>query len=218
VDALYIRFLDEPVQVTTQRLSEDVAVNYAPDGRIVGIEVLDVSEYVFGFSAVGALDKRIPLVSDGAFVLPDKAVRGYGFPPVSFGASAKNPHIRLNDIFAAEAVRRLEQAVVTAGCTPYTNGLYICNPGDVFESKQEVLMQRFLTWFMSRTRVVGMTTVPEGILLTQKKIPYAAAAMNVNYAEGMSPVVLSHERTSDVMARGGSANALRVMDSLINNL
>ncbi|MBC8445800.1 MAG: DUF2283 domain-containing protein [Chloroflexi bacterium] len=51
VDALYIRFLDEPVQVTTQRLSEDVAVNYAPDGRIVGIEVLDVSEYVFGFSA-----------------------------------------------------------------------------------------------------------------------------------------------------------------------
>jgi len=51
VDALYIRFLDEPVQVTTQRLSEDVAVNYAPDGRIVGIEVLDVSEYVFGFAA-----------------------------------------------------------------------------------------------------------------------------------------------------------------------
>ena len=47
VDALYIRFIDEPVQVTTQRLSEDVAVNYAPDGRIVGIEILDASEYVF---------------------------------------------------------------------------------------------------------------------------------------------------------------------------
>jgi len=47
VDALYIRFVDELVQVTTQRLSEDVAVNYAPDGRIVGIEILDASEYVF---------------------------------------------------------------------------------------------------------------------------------------------------------------------------
>jgi uncharacterized protein YuzE len=47
VDALYIRFLDEPAQVTTQRLSEDVAINYAPDGRIVGIEVLDASEYIF---------------------------------------------------------------------------------------------------------------------------------------------------------------------------
>ena len=47
VDALYIRFLDERVEVTTQRLSEDIAVNYAPDGRIVGIEVLDASERVF---------------------------------------------------------------------------------------------------------------------------------------------------------------------------
>ncbi len=47
VDALYIRFLDDSFQVTTQRLSEDVAVNYAPDGRVVGIEVLDASEYAF---------------------------------------------------------------------------------------------------------------------------------------------------------------------------
>ena len=47
VDAMYIRFGDEKVQVTTQRLSEDVAVNYSPDGRIVGIEILDASEYVF---------------------------------------------------------------------------------------------------------------------------------------------------------------------------
>ena len=51
VDALYIRFLDEPIQVTTHRLSEDVAVNYAPDGRIVGIEVLDATEYVFRLGA-----------------------------------------------------------------------------------------------------------------------------------------------------------------------
>ena len=51
VDALYIRFLDGPLEVTTQRLSEEVAVNYAADGRIVGIEVLDASAYAFGPSA-----------------------------------------------------------------------------------------------------------------------------------------------------------------------
>ena len=51
VDALYIRFTDESAQVTTQRLSEDVAVNYAPDGKIVGIEILDASDYVFGQGA-----------------------------------------------------------------------------------------------------------------------------------------------------------------------
>ena len=47
VDALYIRFIDEPMQVLTHRLTEEVAVNYAPDGRIVGIEILDASEYIF---------------------------------------------------------------------------------------------------------------------------------------------------------------------------
>lgn len=51
VDALYIRFTDEPLQVTTQRLTEEVAVTYAPDGHIVGIEVLDASESVFRASA-----------------------------------------------------------------------------------------------------------------------------------------------------------------------
>ncbi len=47
VDALYIRLIDEPVQVTTHRLSEDVAINYAPDGHIVGFEILDASQSVF---------------------------------------------------------------------------------------------------------------------------------------------------------------------------
>lgn len=47
VDALYIQFLGERTEVTTQRLSEDVAINYAPDGSIAGIEVLDASEHVF---------------------------------------------------------------------------------------------------------------------------------------------------------------------------
>ena len=36
VDALYIRFVDEPVEVITHRLSEDVAVNYAPMGASWG--------------------------------------------------------------------------------------------------------------------------------------------------------------------------------------
>jgi len=47
VDALYIRFIDEPKQVITQRLTEDIAVNYGPDGEVVGIEVLAASEHVF---------------------------------------------------------------------------------------------------------------------------------------------------------------------------
>lgn len=46
VDAAYIRFKSGKFEVTTQRLTEDVAVNYAPDGSIIGIEVLDASRYL----------------------------------------------------------------------------------------------------------------------------------------------------------------------------
>ncbi len=46
VDAAYIRLKDGKFQVVTQRLTEDIAVNYAPDGSVVGIEILDASKYL----------------------------------------------------------------------------------------------------------------------------------------------------------------------------
>ena len=46
VDALYFRIIDNPVQVTTQRLSEDIAVNYGPKGEVVGIEILSAHEHL----------------------------------------------------------------------------------------------------------------------------------------------------------------------------
>ena len=49
VDALYIRFLD--TAVTTEHVAEGVAVDYAADGRIAGIEVLDARKQ-FGDSDV----------------------------------------------------------------------------------------------------------------------------------------------------------------------
>lgn len=39
VDALYIRFIE--TTVTTQHVAEGLAVDYAADGRIAGIEILD---------------------------------------------------------------------------------------------------------------------------------------------------------------------------------
>ncbi len=47
VDAAYIRFEEADFEVTSQRLTEDISVNYAPDGRIVGIEVLSAREHLF---------------------------------------------------------------------------------------------------------------------------------------------------------------------------
>ena len=47
VDAAYIRLEEGPFQVTPHEISEDVIINYAPDGRVVGIEILEASKYLF---------------------------------------------------------------------------------------------------------------------------------------------------------------------------
>ncbi|MBM4463931.1 MAG: DUF2283 domain-containing protein [Chloroflexi bacterium] len=46
VDALYISFKKGHTQVTTIRLSEDVAVDLGPGEELAGIEVLDASSHL----------------------------------------------------------------------------------------------------------------------------------------------------------------------------
>lgn len=46
VDAAYIRLKEGKFEVITQRLTEEIAINYAPDGSVVGIEILDASKYL----------------------------------------------------------------------------------------------------------------------------------------------------------------------------
>ena len=46
VDAVYFRFIEEGKQVTTQRLTEDIAINYDSDGEVVGIEILSAHEHL----------------------------------------------------------------------------------------------------------------------------------------------------------------------------
>ncbi len=44
VDALYIRLLDGPQECRTVRLTEQVALNFGPGEKLVGIEILDAKE------------------------------------------------------------------------------------------------------------------------------------------------------------------------------
>ena len=64
VDALYIRFLD--TTVTTEHVADGIAVDYAADGRVAGIEVLDAHMRLGGPEAF----RRV--------VLEDIALAGHG--------------------------------------------------------------------------------------------------------------------------------------------
>ena len=47
VDAAYIYFKDDlHAEVTTVRLSEDIAVDFGPNEEIFGLEILDASEHL----------------------------------------------------------------------------------------------------------------------------------------------------------------------------
>lgn len=46
VDAAYISFKKGPVQVTTIRITEDIAIDFGPNEEIIGIEILDASEHL----------------------------------------------------------------------------------------------------------------------------------------------------------------------------
>ena len=46
VDAAYLSFKKGRVQVTTVRLTEDIAVDFGPREEIVGIEILDASKHL----------------------------------------------------------------------------------------------------------------------------------------------------------------------------
>ncbi len=54
VDALYIRFIE--TTVTTQHVAEGIAVDYAADGRLAGIEILDAS---VRFGTTGVLSRVV---------------------------------------------------------------------------------------------------------------------------------------------------------------
>ena len=45
VDALYVRFADTPI-IESEEVSTGVVLDYDADGRIVAIELLDVSKHV----------------------------------------------------------------------------------------------------------------------------------------------------------------------------
>lgn len=55
VDAAYIYLKERPAQVTTVRLTEDIAVDFGPGEEVVGIEILSASEHL-------GLDPQRPVV------------------------------------------------------------------------------------------------------------------------------------------------------------
>jgi len=65
VDALYIRFIEGEAECEVIHLSDRVAVDIGPEGRIVGIEVLDANELIPGLREKGIQLENIKVAHMG---------------------------------------------------------------------------------------------------------------------------------------------------------
>ena len=118
--------------------------------------------------------------------------------------------------FDIKLMGKAVNAITTAGYK-MMKGIYIYNGGDTFETREEIKVLDKMTEDLGGGRVVGMTTVPEVMLLNQMKIPFAAILSNVNYAEGLSKETLvSHEQTMDVMETAGKY-MLNIVNKIISS-
>ncbi len=158
-------------------------------------------DVVYAFSRAGALDP-LPLVSNGAAIVPDMYSRGFATASHSFGTDAKTTHTTMKIPFDEKLRQRLIAAGTAAGVSVTDNGLYIQNGGDSFEAPAENEALKVIH-VARKDKVVGMTVVPEVILCTQMQIPYAVMNFVVNPAESDDPEVeVSHKVTNEEMARG----------------
>jgi 5'-methylthioadenosine phosphorylase len=156
---------------------------------------------VYAFSAVGALDRDIPLASELCFVVPHDYARGLGASTHSFGVLARTVHPSMREPFAPELRAQAIAAITAAGATALSTGLYICSGPDQFESTAEV--RATMRLYAGEThRVVGMTAGPELVLCRQMEIPYVVICANANYAEGLDPdAAVTHELVVERMQR-----------------
>ena len=56
----YIRFQEKQAEVETIRISDELAVDMAPDGTIYGIELLNPNEGIVNFSSSKSGKVRVP--------------------------------------------------------------------------------------------------------------------------------------------------------------
>ncbi len=184
---------------TPQRSPAELVKEKGYEANIWQLFTLGVEE-AYGLSAVGSLELDLPLASEGSFVLPNTYGRGFAASQHSFGSLAKTIHTPMGESFSPVLIDRTASIIQKLGYESH-NGIYIYNGGDTFESPAEIRALDRL-YGGEANRIVGMTTVPELLLLKQMDIPFAAICSNVNYAEGLSQkTMVSHEQTLSVMGR-----------------
>jgi len=148
---------------------------------------------VVAANAVGAIDVQL---QPGRLVLPHQLIdytwgREHSFDDGSSGALM---HVDFTDPFDAALRRRLLAAALAAAVPCHDGAVLGVVQGPRLETAAEV---RRLA--RDGCDLVGMTTMPEAALARELGLPYAAVAMVVNMAAGLSSEPLSMDAIRDAL-------------------
>jgi 5'-methylthioadenosine phosphorylase len=97
-------------------------------------------------------------------------------------------HVDVTEPYCPSLRSALLRGGITQGFTLRSQATYVCTQGPRFETPAEIEMFRRLGGDL-----VGMTGVPEVVLAREAGMCYAAVALVVNLAAGLSDKKLSHE-------------------------
>lgn len=165
---------------------------------------------VVAVNVVGGIDRAL---APGALVCLDDFI-DFTTGRVSTFADGSGPegvvHTDMLTPYHPVLRARLLAAAGAAGVPVRDGGVYACFDGPRFETRAEIRMAA-----AAGAHVVGMTGVPEVVLALEAGLRYAALALVVNPAAGLSPEPITMAQISAALD-AGRADVLSILDALVD--
>jgi 5'-deoxy-5'-methylthioadenosine phosphorylase len=185
------------------------AVNYR--ANIIALKDLGV-DFVIAVNVVGGIDPNLPA---GSLQLLDDFVDfTHGRADTFFDGLQPGgvQHIDMSHLYDAQVKVAMSVAAKDAGLTLHTGGVYAGFNGPRFETPAEIRMAA-----LAGATVVGMTGVPEVSLAKEAGLRYAAIALVVNAAAGVSDVPITMEDINTAL-KAASKKVITIIDGAIKAL
>lgn len=185
------------------------AVNYR--ANITALKQLGV-EFVIAVNVVGGIDPKLPT---GSLQLLDDFIDfTHGRADTFFDGLQPGgvQHIDMSHLYDANVKAAMITSAKDAGLTLHTGGIYAGFNGPRFETPAEIRMAA-----LAGATVVGMTGVPEVSLAKEAGLRYAAIALVVNPAAGVSDAPITMDDINSAL-KDGSEKVITIIDGAIKAL
>ena len=145
-------------------------------------------EDILATAAVGSINRKM---QPGDFVILTDFI---DFAKGRIETFTPNSFVDVSRPYSPFLIKKILNAAVKIRLKAHPGATYVCTEGPRFETKAEIKMFGKLG-----ADVVGMTNVPEVVLVAETGIPYAVIGVVTNFAAGISPKKVSAEEVVRVM-------------------